>query len=174
MQPIEAGFGEVPTLLGHRLAGPIDTGGYLVTLDRAGLPMTPVTIPIEVKNIRSWIYPSSEELYQLLSKCVLAQRKAGPKVQHREDNLWLRSLNVEIPDPPGVREFGIESRLTRENVVERAGVRIHDLHMEAVATHGVRVRGKLAYREGAGDIPIELTEGSVVGARPNIRLKGVR
>lgn len=99
---------------------------------------------------------------------------AGPKVQHREDNLWLRSLNVEIPDPPGVREFGIESRLTRENVVERAGVRIHDLHMEAVATHGVRVRGKLAYREGAGDIPIELTEGSVVGARPNIRLKGVR
>lgn len=78
MQPITPGFGEVSALLGHRVAGSIDTGGYLVTIDSHGRPMTPVTTPIEVKNIRSWIYPSSAELYQILSKCVLAQRTAGP------------------------------------------------------------------------------------------------
>lgn len=77
MQPISPGFGEVGSLLGHKLQGSIDTGGYLVTLSAQGVPMTPLTVPVEVKNIRSWIYPGATELYQLLSKCATAQRHLG-------------------------------------------------------------------------------------------------
>jgi hypothetical protein len=39
----------------------------------AGIPGRPVTVLIEVKNTRSWIYPSSIELYQLLNKASLLQ-----------------------------------------------------------------------------------------------------
>lgn len=77
MQPMTPGFGEVGSLLGCKLQGSIDTGGYLVTLSKEGLPMTPLSVPVEVKNIRSWIYPGSAELYQLLSKCASAQRTLG-------------------------------------------------------------------------------------------------
>lgn len=77
MQPMSPGFGEVGSLLGFKLSGSIDTGGYLVTVDHAGLPMKPLAVPVEVKNIRSWIYPSAPEVYQLLTKCVDAQRNGG-------------------------------------------------------------------------------------------------
>lgn len=77
MQPMSPGFGEVGSLLGFKLPGSIDTGGYLVTVDHDGLPMKPLAVPVEVKNIRSWIYPSAPEVYQLLTKCVDAQRAGG-------------------------------------------------------------------------------------------------
>ena len=32
------------------------------------LPQPPVTVLIEVKNIREWIYPSNAELYQLQAR----------------------------------------------------------------------------------------------------------
>jgi hypothetical protein len=38
-----------------------------------GLPGAPITILIEVKNIRSWIYPRTEELYQGLHKASILQ-----------------------------------------------------------------------------------------------------
>lgn len=34
---------------------------------------------MEVKNIRSWIYPGASEIYQLLSKCVEVQRLVGDR-----------------------------------------------------------------------------------------------
>ncbi len=68
MQPAVPTFGHVAQILGTRLPGPADSGGYLVPLDRGGLPAPTVTVLVEVKNIRSWIYPSSEELVQLLNK----------------------------------------------------------------------------------------------------------
>lgn len=33
-----------------------------------GIPGPPVGLPIEVKNLRDWIYPTNAELYQLLTK----------------------------------------------------------------------------------------------------------
>jgi hypothetical protein len=71
MQPATPGFGPVPRILNTKLPGPADSGGYLVPLSRAGIPGPTVTVLVEVKNIRSWIYPSSEELVQLLNKCLV-------------------------------------------------------------------------------------------------------
>ena len=73
LQPASSGAGEVNTLLGVTLPGPLDSAGYLVPFDTKGLPQSPVTILFEVKNLRSWIYPSSEELYQLLHKSMVLQ-----------------------------------------------------------------------------------------------------
>jgi hypothetical protein len=73
LQPASPGAGEVSKLLGVTLPGPLDSGGYLVPLSASGLPRSPVTVLFEVKNLRSWIYPSGSELYQLLHKAVVLQ-----------------------------------------------------------------------------------------------------
>lgn len=64
--------------MGVALPGPLDSAGYLVPIDASGLPQSPVTVLFEVKNLRSWIYPSAEELYQLLHKAIVLQT-ARPK-----------------------------------------------------------------------------------------------
>lgn len=71
--PLMPGAGEVRELMGVRLDGALDSAAYLVVLDDRGVPQV-VTLMIEVKNIRSWIYPTSPELYQLLSKAVRVQQ----------------------------------------------------------------------------------------------------
>lgn len=73
LQPAVPGFGETSELLGVKLPGPLDSAGFIVPIVK-GMPLTAVTTIIEVKNIRSWIYPTSNEVYQLLSKAVLLQR----------------------------------------------------------------------------------------------------
>jgi hypothetical protein len=77
LQPAVPGAGETKTILGVTLPGALDSAGYIVPVVR-GLPQDPVTTIFEVKNIRSWIYPSSAELYQLLDKAVLLQQ-SNPK-----------------------------------------------------------------------------------------------
>jgi hypothetical protein len=72
LQPATPDAGEVSELLGTHLPGPVDSAGYMVPL-AGGIPGRPVTLLIEVKNIRSWIYPSSAELYQVLNKASLLQ-----------------------------------------------------------------------------------------------------
>jgi hypothetical protein len=71
LQPATSGAGEVRELLGVSLPGPLDSAGYLVALDAQGLPQPAVTLLFEVKNLRTWIYPGAEELYQLLHKAVV-------------------------------------------------------------------------------------------------------
>jgi hypothetical protein len=39
-----------------------------------GIPQPPITVLVEVKSIREWIYPTSSELYQVLHKCVLLKQ----------------------------------------------------------------------------------------------------
>jgi hypothetical protein len=51
--------------------GPFDDVAYLTVLED-GRPIA-ATMPVEVKNIRDWIYPSAAELYQLLDKCARIQ-----------------------------------------------------------------------------------------------------
>ena len=72
LQPAMPGAGETARLLGTTLPGPADSAGYLVPLDR-GIPTAAVTLIFEVKNIRSWIYPRSQELYQVLHKASTLQ-----------------------------------------------------------------------------------------------------
>ncbi|WP_344414865.1 hypothetical protein [Pseudonocardia ailaonensis] len=71
--PATTGAGEVSNLLGVELPGAADSGGFLVPLV-SGIPGPTVTVLIEVKNIRSWIYPSAAELYQLLHKATVLQQ----------------------------------------------------------------------------------------------------
>jgi hypothetical protein len=73
LQPAAPGAGEITKLLGVSLPGPLDSAGYLVPLDSSGLPQAPVTVLFEVKNLRSWIYPSAQEIYQLLHKALVLQ-----------------------------------------------------------------------------------------------------
>lgn len=65
--------GEVRKALGTELAGPLDSGGFLTALDDRGIPTGVVYVPIEVKNLRDWLYPASAEVYQLLHKAALLQ-----------------------------------------------------------------------------------------------------
>lgn len=73
MQPAADGAGPVSSLLDTILSGPVDSAGFMVPIQN-GIPQSPVTVVVEVKNLRSWIYPSSLELYQLLSKSSALQR----------------------------------------------------------------------------------------------------
>jgi len=51
-------------------AGPLDNGLVLNPLHPDGSPRAQlaVAVPVEVKNVREWIYPHSQELHQLLYK----------------------------------------------------------------------------------------------------------
>lgn len=67
MQPASPNAGPVSEILGVKLSGPADSGGYVNPII-GDIPQGPVTVLVEVKNVRGWIYPSSAELYQVLHK----------------------------------------------------------------------------------------------------------
>jgi hypothetical protein len=67
--------GEVGFLLGRQVAGGrLDSAAFLQLVDKDGRAGATVVTPIEVKNIRHWIYPNSAELFQLLHKAALLQQ----------------------------------------------------------------------------------------------------
>ncbi len=69
--------GNVDTFLGRPVPiGPLDNGFLFIPLDTDGnlRLSTSVAVPVEVKNLREWIYPSTRELFQLLTKAALLQR----------------------------------------------------------------------------------------------------
>lgn len=76
LQPATPGFGEIRRIHALPVPGPIDTGGFHAAYNDTGGLLGVVTVLIEVKNIRAWIYPSAAELYQLLSKAARIQRAA--------------------------------------------------------------------------------------------------
>ena len=64
---------EATTLFGSAVpGGPLDAAAQIVVDDPTALPI-PITVLIEVKNIRDWIYPDAAELYQLLDKAARLQ-----------------------------------------------------------------------------------------------------
>jgi len=73
LQPAALGAGPVTELLGTRLPGELDSAGFLVPL-AYGVPSPPITLLFEVKNVRSWIYPSAGELFQVPHKGVVLQQ----------------------------------------------------------------------------------------------------
>lgn len=62
--------GEVTSLFGKDVpGGPLDNGAWLLTIDaQTQAPGSPYLVPIEVKNVRHWLYPHHPETYQLLHK----------------------------------------------------------------------------------------------------------
>jgi hypothetical protein len=73
--PLTPGAGEINRILNVRLPGALDSGGFMIPIVD-GVPQAPVTVLMEVKNLRSWIYPSSQELFQVLYKGAVVQRAA--------------------------------------------------------------------------------------------------
>lgn len=62
----------VQHLLGANVAGgTLDAAAHLLSLED-GKPV-PIVLVIEVKNVRGWIYPNSQELFQLLDKAARLQ-----------------------------------------------------------------------------------------------------
>lgn len=76
IQPARPDAGEVTKLLNTDLPGSLDSAGYSVPLV-GGVPGEPITVMIEVKNIRGWMYPHSVEIYQLLHKACVLQGRPG-------------------------------------------------------------------------------------------------
>lgn len=67
--------GEVTTLLNAPVpGGSLDNAAFYTGLDELGLPTAPVHLPIEAKNVRQWIYPQTQELFQVLSKSARLQQ----------------------------------------------------------------------------------------------------
>ena len=61
--------GEVRKLLGASVpGGPLDNAAWYTSLGTDGVPRDPTLVVIEAKNLREWIYPRTQELYQLLDK----------------------------------------------------------------------------------------------------------
>jgi hypothetical protein len=66
--------GEIEHLFNRRIpGGSLDNAAHLTLLDRFGVPTHTVTVLIEVKNIREWIYPHAKQLYTLLDKAAQIQ-----------------------------------------------------------------------------------------------------
>jgi len=66
--------GEVPRLFGVPVpGGSLDNAAFYTGMGVDGTPLPPVVVSIEVKNVRGWIYPSTQELYQLLEKSARLQ-----------------------------------------------------------------------------------------------------
>lgn len=67
--------GDVREFLGMLVpGGALDSAAQLIMMD-GGVPTGIAAIPIEVKNLRDWIYPHKAELFQLLAKAALLQRE---------------------------------------------------------------------------------------------------
>lgn len=66
-------FGEVRSMLGVRLYGPLDAAAFLQQIPTTGLPQPPIAVPIEVKNRRLVLYPIHKEVHQLLAKAAAIQ-----------------------------------------------------------------------------------------------------
>lgn len=93
------GAGEVTNALGLNLTptGSLDSGGFMPALNDKGIPLGTVYVPVEIKNIRDWVYPQTAELYQLLDKSAQLQRSAPdasilPVLATRRINHTLRFL----------------------------------------------------------------------------------
>jgi hypothetical protein len=61
--------GEVARIAGAAVpGGRIDNAAFYTGLTKGGMPTPAILLTIEAKNVRQWIYPRTQELYQLLDK----------------------------------------------------------------------------------------------------------
>lgn len=100
-----AGGGDVTHLFGQPVpGGPLDAAAvHMGSL--GGVPVGPITVLFEVKNVRHWIYPASEEPYQLLYKAARLQKEHPsdrilPVLVCRRRHYWTRQLALNLSEPP--------------------------------------------------------------------------
>ncbi len=71
---VQPGGGEIRQLFGSPVPrGPLDNAAYLQLVDANHRPVGSAVLPVEVKNIRKWVYPDSNELYDILDKAAHLQ-----------------------------------------------------------------------------------------------------
>jgi hypothetical protein len=76
VRPVQAGATEITRLFDNPVpGGALDGAVWVERLDEYGRATGSTLCPIEVKNIRHWIYPQSHELFQLLHKSALLQQQ---------------------------------------------------------------------------------------------------
>ncbi|MBB6122176.1 hypothetical protein [Nocardiopsis algeriensis] len=71
--------GDVKSFLGLALPGPLDSAGFFLPVAN-GIPGRAIAVPIEIKNLRDWIYPANAEPYQLLDKAARLHVKVDGQV----------------------------------------------------------------------------------------------
>ncbi|WP_280357499.1 hypothetical protein [Nocardia otitidiscaviarum] len=79
---LENSGGEVAEILGVKLKGSLDAGGWLTLFGTNHVPKGTACVALEVKNIRDFIYPNSHELYQVLDKAAHLQRERPDALVH--------------------------------------------------------------------------------------------
>jgi hypothetical protein len=93
--------GEVHKVFGKDVpGGPLDNAAFLQTLDAGGMPVS-FFVPIEVKNVRHWMYPRSKEIHQLLHKAALLQdahrdQAIVPVVTCRRKSILAYWMSIEL------------------------------------------------------------------------------
>jgi hypothetical protein len=99
--PVMANFGEV----GHLFDGPVEGGAFdsaaWINPPHAGVPGALVLAPIEVKNLRHWLFPRSAEVHQLLYKAAVLQQRhpeqrIAPMLIARERNITLFKMAQDL------------------------------------------------------------------------------
>lgn len=71
---LNPGGGEVTRMFGQPVAGgAVDNAAFYMPLVD-GIAKPAVAVVIEAKNVRQWIYPQTQEMYQLLDKCARLKR----------------------------------------------------------------------------------------------------
>jgi len=76
IRPLVEGDREVATFLGAPIVGgPLDSAAWVDQLDHYGRAEGSVLCPIEVKNVRHWLYSNAAELYQVLFKAARLQEQ---------------------------------------------------------------------------------------------------
>lgn len=126
MRPVFPGVGEVAGLLGAPVpGGPLDAAAWADQLDEHGRSKGSVLCPIEVKNIRHWLYPNHHELFQLLHKTALLQQANPDELIHpvliTRKRAWLteqmsRDLGFRVIDTN--RQFVLPTEDADEKQVE--------------------------------------------------------
>lgn len=92
---------DVTHLLGHPVTGgSLDSAALHVGM-RGGVPRGAIWVLFEVKNIRHWIYPQSDELYQLLFKAAALQEEhpdalIAPVLVCRRRVYWTRQMGIDL------------------------------------------------------------------------------
>ncbi|SFW11541.1 hypothetical protein [Amycolatopsis australiensis] len=156
IQPFRPDAGEVTRLLGTDLPGPLDSAGIHVPL-LVGELGEPIVVMIEIKNIRGWMYPSSEEVYQLLDKaCVLQTahpdqpilpvfvcRKAQDPLFWMAQQLGFMVIDLGIQFAGDVEQASLDeirNELAFSDLRVGAGpsVRVRDRFQKTVPKHGTR------------------------------------
>lgn len=132
--PVTSQAGAVTKLLGVNVPiGPLDNGARLVLVGQeATAPV--ITLPIEVKNVRHWLYPQDAEFFQLLDKSaqlqvLLPDHPIMPLLVCRRAHYWSYKM---------ARDLGFFICDTREQFLAP--------HATVPATHVNEVRDELGYR----------------------------